>query len=236
MIKAVCFDLDDTLYDYRGAMEEWEGYLCAKVSQIVHKPLRTCRMAYSKTKKRLYRERPSDPAVFDFRERISLLLQELGHERDEDLQEELYRDFWTRFLAMILPYPDAITALTRLRRAGKKTAIISNGTRRQQAGKLRALGLWEMFDVKLFSEDVGSNKPNPRIFRCALRKLMVRPREALMVGDICGIDIRGAKEIGMVTCWVRRGAYASRLPQGTSEEPDFVVGDLNQLERILEQL
>lgn len=236
MIKAVCFDLDDTLYDYRGAMEEWEGYLCCRVSEIVGKPLRTCRIAYSKTKKSLYRERPADPAVFDFRERISLLLQELGHELDKGFREELYRDFWTRFLRMIRPYPDAIPVLTRIRRAGRKTAIVSNGMRGQQVSKIRALGLGEMLDAMVFSEDVGSNKPNPRIFTYALHRLTCRPREAIMVGDICSIDIRGAKQAGMVTCWVRRGAYANRLPREPLDEPDFVVGDLTQLEGVLEQL
>ena len=233
MIKAICFDLDDTLFDYRGYMSGCETYLCRITGAYLGIPLQRCISAFQRVKKDLYRSRPLDPSVFDWNTRMSRLISALGGNIDPDVFETLFEDFWTRFLSQITPYPDVLDTLVYLRNEGKTTAIISNGIRTQQEDKVVRLGISNLVDHQFYSEDVGKNKPAPAIFRKALKNLGVRPEEALMVGDLCYVDIKGARDVGLHTCWYRAGAYANLLPKHPGEEPEFTITELSKLKSII---
>jgi putative hydrolase of the HAD superfamily len=110
--------------------------------------------------------------------------------------------------------------LDALRSRGLKLAIVSNafdpGWLLQR--DLEQLGLADRIDLAVFSSEVGKRKPHPEIFEVALRKLGVRPADALFVGDRLYEDVRGAGELGMTTVqalWFR----ADEHPDGG--EPDF---------------
>jgi putative hydrolase of the HAD superfamily len=110
--------------------------------------------------------------------------------------------------------------LEALRSRGLKLAIVSNAF---DPGwllhrDLEQLGLADRIDLAVFSSEVGKRKPDPEIFEVALRKLGVRPADALFVGDRLYEDIRGAGELGMTTVqalWFRVDEH----PDGG--EPDF---------------
>src|SRR5450432_380979 len=87
-------------------------------------------------------------------------------------------------------------ALTRLRAAGLKLAVVSNseGTIEQM---LIEIDLRDLFDTVVDSAVVGVTKPEPRIFQIALDRLGVSPAEALMVGDSPSADIGGAQNAGV---------------------------------------
>jgi putative hydrolase of the HAD superfamily len=233
MIKAVCFDLDDTLFDYRGTMSGCEKYLCRITGAYLGIPLQRCLMALNRVKKDLYRSRPLDPEVFDWRIRMSQLLSTLGREADPDIVESLLNDFWKKFLLDVRPYPDMIGIMGYLVREGMVTSIISNGIRDQQEDKVARLGIDELISHRIYSEDVGKNKPAPAIFREAIKHIGTRPDETLMVGDLCYVDIKGAKEAGFHTCWFRAGAYSNLYPKNEGEEPEFTIDALSKLKSIV---
>ncbi|PYQ49178.1 MAG: hypothetical protein DMF78_19040 [Acidobacteria bacterium] len=91
---------------------------------------------------------------------------------------------------------DVPDALDRLRRSGRRLVVVSNAN-----GTLRAhfarLGLADRFDVLVDSCDEGVEKPDPRIFASALERLGVAPDRAIHVGDIVGLDVRGARRAGV---------------------------------------
>jgi len=236
MIKAVFFDLDDTLYDYKGFMAECEEHLFAIASEGLGVSPDRCRLAYNRAKTELYRSRPRDPAIFDWRERISNLTGRLGRTPDALYTQYLFEQLWDHFMSVIKPYPDAVPALEALRRSGRRSGIISNGIREQQAAKVRELGLAELLDAQTYSEDVGANKPDRAVFKRGLSELRVRPEESVMVGDLCPIDIKGGRRSGMFTCWLRRGAYAGLIPRDSAEQPDFTISCLAQLDAVLRAL
>jgi putative hydrolase of the HAD superfamily len=87
-------------------------------------------------------------------------------------------------------------ALGHLRSAGLRLGVVSNSDGRVEAA-LEAAGLRDCFDVVIDSALFGAEKPDPAIFRAALRTLAVEPHEALYVGDLYEVDVLGARAAGM---------------------------------------
>ncbi len=92
--------------------------------------------------------------------------------------------------------PDADAVLEDLQRAGFVLGVVSNADGRVEA-QLRRFGLRGRFGVVVDSQCAGVSKPDPRIFAQALQALRVEPAEALYVGDVVDIDVRGAEAAGM---------------------------------------
>jgi putative hydrolase of the HAD superfamily len=233
MIRAVLFDLDDTLFDYRGFMSGCENYLSGLIGQHLGIPPTRCLVALRQVKRNLYRSKPLDPAIFDWGERISRTTAFLGRTPELDLVRGIFLEFWNRFLSIIEPYPDAIGTLSMIHNLGLRSAVISNGIREQQTRKVEALGLSPLLDGEFYSEDVGRNKPARPVFQHALRGVGVDPAESLMVGDLCHVDVKGGRASGMLTCWLRIGAYSHLTPKNESEEPDYTIPRLTDLSAIL---
>ncbi len=87
-------------------------------------------------------------------------------------------------------------ALDRLRSAGYRLGVVSNSDGRAEEG-LEAAGLRGYFEVVIDSQLVGFEKPDPRIFEAALRRMALAPEEALYVGDIYEVDVVGARRARM---------------------------------------
>lgn len=92
--------------------------------------------------------------------------------------------------------PDAAAALTLVREAGLAAAVISNSNGSVRS-ILEALGLAARLDFVLDSFEVGVEKPDPRIFALAAERAGVAPAEAVYVGDLYTVDVRGARATGM---------------------------------------
>lgn len=89
-----------------------------------------------------------------------------------------------------------IEALDRLRSAGYRLGVVSNSDGRAEEG-LEAAGLRGYFEVVIDSQLVGFEKPDPRIFEAALRRMALTPDEAIYVGDIYEVDVVGARRARM---------------------------------------
>jgi HAD superfamily hydrolase (TIGR01509 family) len=92
--------------------------------------------------------------------------------------------------------PDAAPALAEVRRAGLRAAVISNSNGSVRS-ILESLGLAGHLDFVVDSAEVGVEKPDPRIFEISLAQARVAPGEAVYVGDLYSIDVRGARAAGM---------------------------------------
>src|SRR2546428_450727 len=92
--------------------------------------------------------------------------------------------------------PSAEPALELARARGLTAGVISNSNGTIRA-TLRTLGLLPSLDFVLDSAEVGVEKPDPRIFRLALERARVAPREAVYVGDLYSVDVRGARAAGL---------------------------------------
>ena len=90
------------------------------------------------------------------------------------------------------------------------------------------------FDVIVSSRDVGVRKPDPRIFRAALRRLRVPANRSVAVGNRLDTDIAGAHRAGMVAILFSRGDYPQ--PEKALEEPDYRLRSMGGLARLLKRI
>jgi putative hydrolase of the HAD superfamily len=97
---------------------------------------------------------------------------------------------------------------------------------------LQAMGIAPFLDAETFSSEVGTRKPDPRIFRHVLERIGVEPADAVFVGDRMGDDIGGAKGVGMRGVLTRE--FRSEDPG--PDPPDAVIDRLTELPATLERL
>jgi HAD superfamily hydrolase (TIGR01549 family) len=201
--KAVIFDLDDTLCDYAAAREE------------------RLRRAFTLTADGGI---PSRHAI-DLDRMISESIQ--MHPHGADHFEELFAKFgiadaraaraaaeWyrdNRFHGLrLFPGVEALFSTVRDAvsvdepKAARPIGIVTNGPTEVQRAKLELLGIDGLVDFVLVSEEFGVAKPDPEIFRAALRLAGVRPEEAIFVGDSVEFDMAGANAAGIPAVWVNR--------------------------------
>lgn len=138
----------------------------------------------------------------------------------DDYFEEVFRAFagirgWEL-------YPETREALQRLRKAGFILGIISNFDSRILT-VCTDLGIFEYLDSIQISSREGAAKPDPLIFRKALRHHGLLPREAVHVGDSLEDDVRGAGEAGLIPI------YLNRDPDSNKPEGVFSIGHLTEL-------
>lgn len=119
--------------------------------------------------------------------------------------------------------PNAREVLEGLRTHGVRTALVSNWDRRGPR-LLARLGLEALFDSRVFSCEVGVEKPNPGIFRDALRRLSVPPERTVMLGNSFSRDLKPARTLGMRACRFGAAKTEDSWPsvKGWSELPDVL--------------
>lgn len=122
-------------------------------------------------------------------------------------------------------YPEALGALRRLREAGHRTAILSNGTPEMLSSAVGSARLDEHLDAVLSVEEVGVFKPHPRVYDLVGRRFGTEPGEVLFV-SANGWDAAAGTAYGFRAAWVnRRGDPVDRLPG----RPAHVVRDLSAI-------
>jgi putative hydrolase of the HAD superfamily len=121
-------------------------------------------------------------------------------------------------------YDDVLPALTRIKAAGYRSAIVSNtpwGTSGSLwREELDRWGLGSLVDCTVFCEEVGFRKPAPEIFCHMINKLSTSPDRCLFVGDHPQWDVIGPQQAGMKAVLIDRDG-------GTHEGPS--VRNLHEL-------
>lgn len=120
----------------------------------------------------------------------------------------------TAFLQSILERSQPLTGVVETLRTlqGRvNMGIITNGFSDIQHARLQHSGLADCFEFMLVSEELGVNKPDPRIFQAALARMEgVQAADVLMVGDNPQTDVAGAVAVGMDSCWFTPGLKTSQ--------------------------
>lgn len=128
-------------------------------------------------------------------------------------------------------FEGAVKTLAELRAYIPKMAIVTSKRREVAERELKSVGILELFDVIVGSDDVDNYKPNPQAALKAFSKLNCDNKDhVLVIGDAI-TDIQMGKAAGMKTCAVTWGAHSAA--QLLKEEPDIIISSFLQLKKII---
>ncbi len=113
---------------------------------------------------------------------------------------------------------------------GYRIGVLSDGTAVEQMEQLFRLGLIEYVDALVTSEEVGVEKPHPRIYEEALSRLHAKPNETVMVGDDIWRDIAGAQKLGLLAILVTE--YSEQGGRCRSVRPDATIETVLELAKM----
>jgi putative hydrolase of the HAD superfamily len=223
MIRAVVFDLDNTLVDF---MKMKEASIDAALDAMIDAGLN---MKKDKARAGIFgiydQEGIEYQQVFD-----KFLERQLGHIDYKILAAGItgYRRVRE---SVLVSYPHVTVTLVELLKRGLKLAVVSDAPRLQAWTRLCVLGIHNYFDVVVTHEDTEKRKPSPEPFQKVLDLLGIRAEEAIMVGDWAERDIVGAKELGMTTVFAR---YGDTFGTGRSGA-DHDIWDVRELVAIVDR-
>jgi putative hydrolase of the HAD superfamily len=151
---------------------------------------------------------------------------------DDQQAEFLAAAQWQAELAAYRAYDDVAALVEGCAAAGIRLALVTNGPSSVQRAKLDRVGLTGAFHALLISAEVGTAKPDTRIFEVALAELGVDadPARVWHVGDSLEFDIAGAQAAGVGSVWLNRNGWARGRHQ---PEPDRELTGLDQLTQLL---
>jgi HAD superfamily hydrolase (TIGR01549 family) len=188
MQRLAFFDLDNTLLDRDVAFRRWLDEFVAdhRLDRAAHAWLIRADSLHAV---------PMDTFFSRVREMLGLASS----------ADDLWHQYRRRMPELAECRPEDLAALARLRAAGWKTAIITNGMTDNQQGKIDRTGLATLVDAWCISDEVGIRKPDRGIFEIAARRCGTRlDQGGWMVGDSIDLDITGGRAAGLRTIWIRR--------------------------------
>lgn len=148
-----------------------------------------------------------------------------AHDVDDPV---LWEDLMKAYMSLDA-YPEVKEVLSKLREAGYRTAILSNGSPEMLDAAVKSAGIQELLDANLSIEEVGVFKPHPSVYQLAVDRLNVRADEISFQSSNAW-DAVGAATFGFQVAWVNRfGQRRERL----TADPQVEIGDLNQLLAVL---
>lgn len=223
-VRAVAFDLDNTLWDVAPVLRRAEARVFAWLSERC--PRITARLSIEdmrRAREELARREPQRAHDFTYLRIAALEAHALEHGYARQVAPEAFEVFLAARCEVEL-FADVTPALARLR-ARYPLASLSNGN-----ADLGRIGLRDRFVVCLHAREIGAAKPAARCFAQLTQALALAPHEVLYVGDDPQLDVAAARAAGLPTAWVNRDA---RAWPAHLEMPDLTVSDCLQLAQAL---
>lgn len=223
-IRAICFDLDNTLWDVwpviRRAEQAMYDFLVERYPRAVEtmtvEAMRDARM-------RVALDFPHMAHDFSFLRRQALREQAVACGYGEIMSEEAFEVFMTARNEVEL-YAEVRPALDLLQRH-YRLFTASNGN-----ADLARIGLAHLFERCVAARDVGALKPAAAVFLKVLEGTGLEPSEMLFVGDDPELDVEGARAAGMQPVWINRTGM--QWPEGI-EAPRHSIASLTDLVALL---
>jgi len=224
MIKAVIFDLDNTLTDF---MRMKENAVDAAVAAMVDAGLR---FPPDRIKEKIYEiyEREG----IEFQNVFDVALADLLGEVDFRVQAAGIVAYRRAREASLVLYPHVKVTLIELMKRGIRLGVVSDAPRMEAWLRLCYLQLHHMFEFVSTLDDTGERKPSPLPFRRALDHFGIEANEAIMVGDWPERDITGAAKLGMRTVFAQYGNTFGTADSGAQHD----INDIYELVDIVDRL
>lgn len=218
MIRAVLFDLDDTLVDHRHAARAAMAGVRRQFPALAKIPLDALDAEHQRILDLLHHEvaigaRSVDDARID-RYRRLFAFAGVGAGGDRAAAAALLhrREYQANRRAV-----DGAVDLLAALKSQVRIAVVTNNLRAEQSEKLATFGLAPFVDALVTSGELGVAKPDRRIFAEALERVDCAADEAVMVGDSWVHDVEGARAAGIAAVWLNRAGEVHTDRDGTPQ-------------------
>lgn len=208
-IKGVIFDLDDTLYSEKEYVRS--GYKA--VSDYLGGGYEERLWNYFECGK----------------QSIDELLKEIGRESEKTEVLEIYRSHKPN----IHLYDGVEDLLKKLKEDGNKVGIITDGRPEGQRNKLNKLGLWELVDDVIITDEIGGiqfRKPCDIAFRIMQTKWRLPMSQIVYVGDNPVKDFQAPQQLGIRSVWCNN---SNGIYQGVPENTSCIIHHISELEEVI---
>ncbi|PIU22124.1 MAG: hypothetical protein COT14_02720 [Candidatus Diapherotrites archaeon CG08_land_8_20_14_0_20_30_16] len=236
MIKAIVFDLDNTLMDFLARKEK---SIDAAINAMHDAGLN---ISFKKIKKEIYK-------IYDtgFNVEDQLVFQKFlkKYKKEDDLKLIAKAVFAYRRIkqAETHTYPQVRNVLLQIIKRKIPIGIVSDGPKLSVWIRLTELGIDDFFDFVIAFDDTGANKSTDVPFTKVKTLLKYRPEDVLFVGDWPERDIFGAKRNGFKSCFAAYGYYGRSLPRRVTQKeisaiikkykPDYVLNKFSDILNVL---
>jgi len=214
-IDTVCFDLDDTLYDYhryaKTGLDAAADVLEARTGESHREELHELYFGDDRTE-----------GTFD------VLVDR--HDLPSTLVDDLVEAYHSA-TGPLDPYPETESILSGLGER-HRLGLITDG--RGGHAKLRRLGIESLFDSVLVTPTIRRSKHDPTVFERVLGELSTDPERAVYIGDDPRVDFAVPNDLGMATVRLRRGRYTDIDPVSDDAMPDHEISQLDELPGVLD--
>ncbi len=202
-MKAVIFDIDDTMYDFKGthavAMKALSEY-CTSFFSIDEKQFQE---TYLKAQKIVTGRTVIDCAANHNRLLRFQCMLELLKVQQSSHALKMYHVYWDTLIDAMKPEPGLAKLFEVLRSRSILTGVGTDMTAYIQYKKLEKLGLLDQLSHIITSEETGVEKPSPHFFQVCVEKMGCKPEECVFIGDSLRKDVKGAIESGLHGVWYR---------------------------------
>lgn len=207
-IKAVLFDLDDTLFDYERCHQAASKEIFHEIHKRTKTPLELVPLLFEIAQKEVKMQLLWTAASHNKDLYFQKVFEKMNSQMKNKIMPKDILHIFDRyrkvFYATIKRERASTELLKYLKRKNIKTWIVTDSSNYTQLKKLVCLGIDDKIDVMVSSEEAGMDKPHSSPFLLAAHKLEVLARECLMVGDNILRDIDGGQRLGMQGIWINR--------------------------------
>jgi len=227
-VKAVVFDVDDTLYD--SSLQMRMTRLNAVRAMIEAGLPADLEMAYKTLEEIADQYGPHYTRHFD------KLLERLGLKWSPRVIAAGVVAYRETSDAYLKPFPDTVPTLVRLRDQRYRLGVASEGRSVKQWQKLIQLGIHHLFHSVVISEDSGTEEFSVDVFKECLEELEAKPRETIYVGSKPNKGILYANRAGMITVRIRKGDSVAEEPAQPEGKAKYEIERLSEIFGVFEAL
>lgn len=214
-IRAVVWDVDDTLFDYTTADREgMRSHLVAEGLSLGHGTPEQALGRWREITDQQWVRFAAGEVTWEEqrRDRVRVFLNRRMTDAEADAWFQRYIGHYEAAWAL---FPDVLPVLDALA-VSHRHAVLSNSSIHVQDRKLRVLGVYDRFEAILCAAELGVSKPEAAAFLAACEALALPPEQVAYVGDHPEIDGQGAADAGLLSVWIDRygGTATVEVPSG----------------------